>query len=249
MVEEFLKKLIIINVVCEPVHRVYSEFLHVTAKVIVKPLFPPLEGQRMSKIHFRQKFGKYIWTVKARRGTIQYKCEISRPGFNFVSFQKFNFWWNRSRIYSRYQQITFRNGDPRSTCFMDRSLWVPGAVLFQKPKQWPTVDPCSESKIRDLFEKGKDFNIPKYQKRFGERLVIIDGNNFVTNPGEELRKIEQKFSDKESWFLEPDRFRKRDDGHYEGIKFFYSLIPRRRNHFLIINQCFLFGLCLSLKFW
>ena len=44
LVEEFLKKLIIINVVCEPVHRVYSEFLHVTAKVTVKPLFPPLEG-------------------------------------------------------------------------------------------------------------------------------------------------------------------------------------------------------------
>lgn len=47
--------------------------------------------------------------------------------------------------------------------------------------------------------------------------MIIDGNNFVTNPGEELRKIEQKFSDKESWFLKPERFRKRDDGHYEGI--------------------------------
>ena len=81
-----------------------------------------------------------------------------------------------------------------------------------------------ESKIRDLFEKGKDFNIPKYQRRFGDRLVIIDGNNFVTNPGEELRKIEQKFSDKESWFLEPNRFKKRDDGHYEGIKVLLSLI-------------------------
>ena len=47
--------------------------------------------------------------------------------------------------------------------------------------------------------------------------MIIDGNNFVTNPGEELRKIEEKFSDKQSWFLEPERFKKRDDGHYEGI--------------------------------
>ena len=47
--------------------------------------------------------------------------------------------------------------------------------------------------------------------------MIIDGNNFVTNPGEELRKIEQKFSDKESWFLEPKRFKKREDGHYVGI--------------------------------
>lgn len=81
-----------------------------------------------------------------------------------------------------------------------------------------------ESKIRDLFEKGKDFNIPKYQRRFGDRLVIIDGNNFVTNPGEELRKIEQKFSDKESWFLQPNRFKKRDDGHYERIKVVLSLI-------------------------
>ena len=60
--------------------------------------------------------------------------------------------------------------------------------------------------------------VPEYQRRFGDRLVIIDGNNFVTNPGEELRKIEQKFSDKESWFLKPERFKKRDDGHYEGIK-------------------------------
>ena len=47
--------------------------------------------------------------------------------------------------------------------------------------------------------------------------MIIDGNNFVTNPGEELRKIEEKFSDNKSWFLEPERFKKRDDGHYEGI--------------------------------
>ena len=43
LVEEFLKKLIIINVVCEPVHRVYSEFLHVTAKVTVNLIFPLLE--------------------------------------------------------------------------------------------------------------------------------------------------------------------------------------------------------------
>ena len=97
LVEEFLKKLIIINVVCEPVHRVYSEFLHVTAKVTVKPLFPPLEGHRLTLR------SDSFETVKARCRTIQYKCEVSWPWFNFISFQKFNFWWIGGGIYSGYQ--------------------------------------------------------------------------------------------------------------------------------------------------
>ena len=116
-------------------------------------------------------------TVKARCRTIQYKCEISWPWFNFISFQKFNFWWFGGGIYSGYQHVTPRKQNSRLVRERKRFQHSRAGLAG---RTWSAFVRCPPPSTPVLLRPPSSHNgrsspvtpVPEYQRRFGDRLVI-----------------------------------------------------------------------------